>query len=200
VEAEVAVEREEDLPAALEALGLAQRRPVLVVVGGAGSLGGAELDALAPCGDALVRAGAAAGAAIVDGGTDAGVMRLVGRAREAGGAGVPLVGVVVRSLARSEAELEPRHTHFVLVPGSDWGDEAPWQSVAAGRPVLAVAGSGGTADGLAAAARGAPADERAAALAASGLVEPFDLREDRRLSLEQRVGEMLGACRTADAR
>lgn len=230
MEARVEVEREEELPAALAALGLGAPRPVLVVVGGAGSLAGAELDALVPCAEALVGAAAAAGAALVDGGTDAGVMRLAGRARAALGATLPLVGVVVRALVGNEARLEPRHTHFVLVPGTSWGDEAPWvarvatalagtrpsltvllhggeiawadaaESVAAGRMVLAVAGSGGTADALAAAARGAADDPRAVALVRSGLVEPADVREDRTPTLEQKVREMLAARRTADAR
>ncbi len=98
------------------------------------------------------------------------------------------------------ALLDPNHTHFVLVPGDHWGAEAGWiaqvatelaggtpsitvvvnggeiaysdveRSLDAGRPVLAIAGSGRTADQLAAAARGAPADERAVALAKTGLV------------------------------
>jgi hypothetical protein len=44
------------------------------------------------------------------------------------------------------------------------------RSVKAGRPVLTVAGSGRTADELAAAVRGDPADDRAVALARSHLV------------------------------
>lgn len=98
------------------------------------------------------------------------------------------------------ASLDPNHTHVVLVPGDTWGAEAPWiartatalaggapsvtvvidggaiayddvaHSIAADRPVLTLAGSGRTADALAAAARGAPADDRATALASSGLV------------------------------
>ena len=75
------------------------------------------------------------GAAIVDGGTDAGVMRLMGQARHETNATFPLVGVsavgtVVLPGASSSppdaAPLEPHHTHFILVPGSEWGDESPW--------------------------------------------------------------------------
>jgi SLOG in TRPM, prokaryote len=44
-------------------------------------------------------------------------------------------------------------------------------SLQVGRPVLTVAGSGRTADQLASAVSGGPADERAVRLAASGLVE-----------------------------
>jgi hypothetical protein len=227
----IAVERAEDVAAVVRALGLEAPRPTLVVVGGAAGLGETELAGFAPCADALMRAAVGAGAAIVDGGTDAGVMRLVGRAHAAAGAGVPLVGVVVRALAGLPGEpvvppmaaVEPRHTHFVLVPGSSWGEEAPWiariagavagnrpsvtvlvnggevsftdvdQSVAAGRRVLAVAGTGRTADALAAAAAGKPGDARLAALVRTGLVEAVASGDDPLPSLQERVNDILGS-------
>ena len=101
--------------------------------------------------------------------------------------------------------LEPNHTHALLVPGEAWGDEVPWlarvatiladgapsvtvlvnggeityadaeASIAEGRSVLVAAGSGGTADVVAAAARGAPTLERAQALADCELVRAVDL-------------------------
>lgn len=99
-----------------------------------------------------------------------------------------------------ETVLEPNHTDFVVVPGEHWGAEAPWiarsatvlaategsvtvlvnggqiaysdvqQSVEAGRPVLVISGSGGTADVFAAVLAGASADERAVALVKSGFI------------------------------
>src|SRR5215208_6911025 len=146
-------------------LGLDADRPCLVLVGGADGLGPGDLDALAR-----------------------------------------LFTDVLAALAKG---LEPNHSHFVLVPGTVWGDETPWlaavattlagtqesatlllnggeiswadveASVAAGRPVVAVAGSGRTADALAAAVRGMPGDRRAAGLAASGLVHAADLADRR---------------------
>jgi hypothetical protein len=234
----IGVERAEDVAAAVGTLGLATPRPTLVVVGGAAGLDDSELAGLAPLADGLVRAAARVGATIVDGGTDAGVMRLVGRAHAKAGADVPLVGVVVQALAGLPgkpvvppmAALEPRHTHFVLVPGSSWGDEAPWiariagavagdlpsvaalvnggeiawtdvaQSIAAGRRVLAVAGTGGTADALAAAAAGKPADDRAAALVRTGLVEAVAPGDDPLPSLQERVEEILGRAGPARGR
>jgi SLOG in TRPM, prokaryote len=107
----------------------------------------------------------------------------------------------------------------VLVPGAEFGEEAPWIarvatelaggwpsvtvlvsggkvaytdvacSLRAGRPVLAIAGSGRTADQLASAVRGGPADERAVRLAASGLVEVVDA--DDVAALDRAVGAML---------
>jgi hypothetical protein len=191
----VELTREEDVGEVVAALELAAPRPVVVVVGGAAGLDAedADLDAL---GAGIARAAQRCGAVIVDGGTDSGVMRLVGRAADAR---FPVVGVVVRALA-AETPLEPHHTHFVLVPGTTWGEEAPWiarvatavagprpsvtvlvnggeiawtdvaESVAAGRPVLAVAGTGRTADALVAALADGPQDDRAARLVATGLV------------------------------
>jgi hypothetical protein len=107
----------------------------------------------------------------------------------------------------------------VLVPGAAFGDEAPWIarvatelaggwpsvsvlinggaisytdvecSLHAGRPVLAIARSGRTADQLASAARGDPADERAVRLAASDLVEVVDA--DDLGALDRAVGARL---------
>jgi SLOG in TRPM, prokaryote len=112
-----------------------------------------------------------------------------------------------RAFARVETVLEPNHTDFVVVPGEQWGAETPWiartatvlagtsgsitvlvnggqiaysdvqQSVEAGRPVLAISGSGGTADVFAAAVAGASADERATALVESGLIRSVPMDE-----------------------
>jgi hypothetical protein len=162
------------------------------------------------------------GAAVVDGGTDEGVMRLLGEARARAGS-FPLIGVAVESLAvgpeatphGEQALLEPNHTHVILVPGKRWGDEVPWladvahvlardrpsvtvvinggeiayadaaASISAGRPVLAVEGTGRTADALAAASGGTQADPYARSLAASGLVHAVDVRENHLVELEQ---------------
>jgi hypothetical protein len=199
-----------------ELLGLGPA-PVLVVVGGASKMDPEDIervrglftDVLAPLAERL-------GATVVDGGTDAGVMHLTGTARSAGSHSFPLVGVVVDVLADYGGEvaadahaLEPHHTHFVLVPGSEWGQEAGWLarvasaiaagrrsatvlanggeiswsdvrlSLDAGRPVVALGGSGRTADALAAAVEdNGPSDARARELAASGRVLAVDV-EDR---------------------
>jgi hypothetical protein len=126
----------EELPSRLTELHLGAPRPVLVLVGGADGLGDAQLarlrplfeEGLAPLADAL-------GACVVDGGTDAGVMALIGQARAKLGASFPLVGVTASGTVdpadgtgrQGEASsLEPNHTHLLLVPGSSWGAESPW--------------------------------------------------------------------------
>ncbi len=91
----------DELPSALSRLGLGLTRPVLVSVGGASGLDAGVADRLlalfrdrlAPLLDQL-------GAAVVDGGTDAGVMALMGQARRAAGARFPLLGVAARGTVR----------------------------------------------------------------------------------------------------
>jgi hypothetical protein len=124
--------------AAVAGLGLYGQRPVLVVVGGAAGLdeGGKEhLRMLFS--HALLPVVVTWQAVVVDGGTDSGVMQLLGRARAEAGASFPLVGVAVEEKVTlpgdglepaDRAPLERNHSHFVLVPGSSWGAESPWLS------------------------------------------------------------------------
>ena len=177
-----------------ERLGLAPRRCIVLVGGAAGLAPDDELPHVFR--DVVAEVASSLAATVVDGATDTGVMRLIGRARAETAASFPLVGVVPAALAD---DLEPNHTHVVLVPGSDWGDETPWlagvatalagphasatlvvnggeitwadaeASVAAGRPVVVLAGSGRTADALA-----AGTDERADRIARSGLLHVAD--------------------------
>lgn len=212
----VRVDEPADVPAGLAALGLHGSRPVIVLVGGAGGLDDGDADRLRSLFvDGLISTAIRYGAAAVDGGTMSGVMRLLGEAHHAAAAATPLVGVAAVGTIiipgdpapdAGAAALEPHHTHFVLVPGDEWGAEAAWiadvaaavasgmpsvtvlvnggeiayddveRSIAAGRPVITLAGSGRTADQLAAALRGGVADPRARSLAASGLVRavPMD--------------------------
>ncbi|MDQ2706915.1 MAG: hypothetical protein M3Z25_04460 [Actinomycetota bacterium] len=76
------------------------------------------------------------GAAVVDGGTDSGVMRALGQAHAHADSRFPLIGVAVERMVdipgqpepavAESAVIEPHHTHIVLVPGISWGDESPW--------------------------------------------------------------------------
>jgi hypothetical protein len=196
---------------ALRSLGLSNR-PVLVLVGGASNATGEELASIGELVEPLVATASRVGAAILDGGTNAGAMQAAGEARARLTAELPLVGVVPAGLAHQH-ELEPHHTHFVLVPGSEFGSESPWmarlagciagdrpsvtvligggdvswidlgESVAAGRRILALVGSDRAADELA-----LGRSDRARTLLASGLVELLDLREDR---VSTRVEECL---------
>jgi hypothetical protein len=211
----VRVEDTEDVPLALKKLGLSTPTRVLVLVGGAAGLSTVDVDllrslfveVLAPLAEEL-------DASVVDGGTDSGVMRFMGQAHSEIGATFSLIGVAavgtvalpsVSNSSHDAALLEPNHTHFILVPGSEWGDESQWiactasaltegmssvtvlvnggetawedvyQSVRVHRPVISIAGTGRTADVLAAALRGESTEERAVRLSASGLIKAVDL-------------------------
>jgi TRPM family ion channel len=199
-----------DVAPAVDRLGLRGQRLVMVVVGGAAGLGELDKERLFTLfGHALLPVVTSRRAVVVDGGTDSGVMQLLGRARAAAGASFPLVGVAAEKKVilpgdgaepGDRAPLERNHSHFVLVPGSSWGDESPWlswvateiagsapsvtvlinggeiafqdvaHSLEAHRPVLVIAGSGRTADRIAAAVYDHHADEQAAQLAGSPLV------------------------------
>jgi hypothetical protein len=207
----VRVTRAEDLEPAVRELDVGSRAAI-VVVGGAGGMSAAEVRRLAPLFDDVIAPLAQRlGVTVIDGGSDTGVMRLMGSARGEGDWKFPLIGVIVDELANyssasgaEAAELEPNHTHFVLVPGSDWGEEAPWlarlasvvagseesatvlvnggeialadvrHSIDAGRHVVVLDGSGRTADALAAAVRGEETDPSMTELAESGLVHAVD--------------------------
>lgn len=136
---------------------------------------------------------------VVTGGTDAGIFALFGAAM-GDEPTAPLVGVAPRD--RAGVALEPHHTHYVLVDGDAWGDETPAllalagalgrlaPSVAvicgggpltrtevaghraAGRPIIAVAGSGGVAGELAGVAAGELVEAVLRALEAGGLLMP----------------------------
>ena len=128
-----------------EVVGEVGRRPVIVVCGGADELGDAGV-----LGRAVAGAAAATGAAVVDGGTDAGVMAEIGRRRrERPDAFAALVGVAPAALVGPEEDrvpLEPNHTHFVLAEGSEWGAETGLlfdvAAALARRAVVVVAGGG----------------------------------------------------------
>jgi hypothetical protein len=205
----IRVARAGDLPAALDTHRLRRGRPVLVLVGGADAM---DRSVLLPL-DQVLRTVVLPlldrrDAVALDGGTDSGVMRVIGRARSEAAHRFPLVGVAaegtvavpgVTAAAADRIALEPNHTHVVLVPGTEWGDESPWLSEVAdvvadgapsvtvvvnggkitfddaltslrrGRPVVVLAGSGRTADAIAGARAGLVSDPRAARIAAAQL-------------------------------
>ncbi len=206
----ISVSEMTELPSALGALGLHAPRATVVVVGGAGGLDEAAMERLRILfTDAIIPVMQNRAAVGVDGGTLSGVMRLFGEAHSALAATFPLVGVAAAGTVQlperppprtDAAALEPHHTHFVIVPGDEWGTESPWiahtatvltrgapsltillnggeiaysdveRSVQAGREVVVIDGSGRTADAIASALAGASQDERASVLAKSRMI------------------------------
>jgi hypothetical protein len=140
-------------------LGIAGPRPVLLVIGGADELSkAAEPSIRILVDDGVVPAVEAVGPVVVDGGTDAGIMALVGGAIAAAHLQVPVLGVAprgrvtweddTRAGASGGTKLEPHHTHFILADSDAWGGETPllFEVVEAiadpSRTVALVAGGG----------------------------------------------------------
>jgi SLOG in TRPM, prokaryote/SMODS and SLOG-associating 2TM effector domain 1/Protein of unknown function (DUF4231) len=133
----VAIERPGETPRdVLDRLGLATEdaRPVIVVSGGADDLREPFLSAARKViGPGLREAVAGTETVIVDGGTAAGVMALVGDERADDPAGMPvLLGVAPAGLVDHDAgsgaagtALDPNHTHFALADSDEWGGETP---------------------------------------------------------------------------
>lgn len=161
--------------------------PTIVVIGGAKGMTEESRDRVRRIfQEVLAPLAREIGAIIVDGGTDDGVMQMMGIARMTTGNAFNLVGVApLKKVQLPPLEgspgtpLEPHHTHFILTPGSKWGDESRWlahiasvlakgcpsvtllinggevalidlaESTAEGRPAIILAGSGRLADEVA---------------------------------------------------
>ncbi len=88
------VQPEQDLTSALSNMNLQKHRPVLVVIGGASQISEADLLKLQHLFvEVLAHLAQELGLLVADGGTDAGVMRLMGKARNYIQGTFPLVGV-----------------------------------------------------------------------------------------------------------
>jgi hypothetical protein len=147
-----------ELRSAVRSLARPEDGPVIVLVGGASGLAGPAVEAVARLfREHLVPALDRWGGLVVDGGTDAGVMQLIGQARAARDAAFMLVGVAAAGTVRHagqedpsvDTELEPNHSVVLLVPGDSWGDEAPWiaavpTELAPGRPSATLLVNGGS--------------------------------------------------------
>ncbi len=142
-----------------EALGLATPRPVFLVIGGAGTLPRTSEPALMRLFEwGLVPAAAKLGATLVDGGTESGVMKVLGRAAAASGPRPPLVGVAPAGRVtfpgddpqrpHGDTQLEPNHSAFVLANSADWGGERHLlfgiaAAAAGSEPIVAILAGGG---------------------------------------------------------
>ena len=149
-----------DIASVRAALGIAAPAPVVVISGGADPLDPAIVPKLTQLiGRGLIRAGQTAGAVCIDGGTDAGVMALMGRTAGAMAEPLTLIGVAPEALVQcsdilpaepvgGRVALAPNHTHFVLTQGEAWGAETPVmfdlaQAIAEKRPVIVIMIGGG---------------------------------------------------------
>lgn len=118
----------------IDNFGLTTPRPVIFITGGASKMTKEDMDNV----HELMENGIAYFAeqhniTVVDGGTEAGVMQMLGGARRKNGYKFPLVGVAPKGRVNypgvvhkpeDAADLEDGHSHFVLVESDEWGGES----------------------------------------------------------------------------
>ena len=128
-----------ELVRAISELPLNDSYPVIVLIGGA--IDAQQADATRRAIQTISGVADEMQAAVICGGTDMGVMAEMGRIRWKSGYTFPLVGVAPEALVtwtdgphstkflwwgKKRWQLEPHYSHFILVPGSEFGAESPW--------------------------------------------------------------------------
>jgi hypothetical protein len=136
------------------ALSLPHCSRLLIISGGAGAMASETVARLADLFTMVSQAVAGYGSIVIDGGTRAGVMQLMGEALAQTDQATTHIGVLP-ALAQAgpngttaEDILEPHHSNFVLVESDEWGGEvgimyklAAYLSI--GRPSAAILVNGG---------------------------------------------------------
>src|SRR5215211_7205481 len=120
-----------EIQEALRELEIPYPRPVIVLVGGAGGRGWLDKFPMRKAIAIVAILAEQTQSVVVDGGTMAGIMTEIGKQRKQKKFSFPLIGVVFDSLLMKEEPksiLDPNHTHFLLIPGEDWGAESAWIS------------------------------------------------------------------------
>jgi hypothetical protein len=128
-----------NLAQAISELGLKDRYPAIVLIGG--EIDGQQVTVTQRAIEAIARAAADLRAVLICGGTDMGIVAQIGQIRWRHGYKFPLIGVTPEGLVtwpggphhtkflwlgKQRWQLESHHSHFILVPGSQFGDESPW--------------------------------------------------------------------------
>jgi hypothetical protein len=140
------------------ALQLPPPRAVAMISGGASDMSPTEMARLrALLVEGVARVAAEESITLIDGGTQAGVMQMIGEGRAARGGDAPLIGVCPAALVTwpggpaddARVPLEPNHTHFVLTDGDRWGAETETMfalaaALSKGIPSVAVLANGGS--------------------------------------------------------
>lgn len=204
----------------LSSLELRNAQAVITVAGGASGMTTKEQTLLYPLFvEGLAYFASKEHVAIFDGGSDSGVMKLTGYGRvqvlASGMQDFPLIGVspvaIVRwpghDSVRAQVDLEPNHSHFVLIPGDHFGPEDKFicdlatelgkhmpsaalivnggsitlddalLNTLEGRPMIVIKGSGRAADEIANAMEGSISDPRIIEIIRHGKITLFDINE-----------------------
>lgn len=128
-----------DLAQAISALHLEDGHPVIVLIGG--EIDEHQADATRRAIQTISKIAEEMNAVVICGGTDMGVMAEIGQIRSENQHKFPLVGIAPEDLVswpdglrntkflfwgKKRWALESHYSHFILVPGHDFGDESPW--------------------------------------------------------------------------
>src|SRR5580765_869486 len=153
----VTASRGTPMAALIKSLGISQPKNLILLIGGADKLDEKLTSRLTQLfSRGIARAAADAEALTIDGGTQAGVMQIMGqsiadRGRKSSLLGVAPAGKVTYPggptiAGNDSAPLDPNHSHFVLVDGKEWGSETETLFEVAAAfdvPVLAILVNGG---------------------------------------------------------
>ena len=128
-----------DLEQAVSELRLAGNYPVIVLIGG--SIDEQQAKITRGAIQTISRIAEDMNAVVICGGTDMGVMAEIGQVRWQNGYKFPLIGVAPEELVTwpggpsstkflwwgtQRWQLASPYSHFILVPGNQFGDESPW--------------------------------------------------------------------------
>lgn len=126
----VRVNPETDAALIIDALNLPKCRRLLMLSGGANNMAPDKMSRLIELFTAIGRVIVQNGITVIDGGTESGVMKLMGEALgRAGRTRTAHIGVLPAHVpmaddgTTAEDMLEPNHSNFVLVEGDEWGSE-----------------------------------------------------------------------------
>jgi hypothetical protein len=128
-----------NLEQAISELGLKDKYPVIVLIGG--GIDEQQAEATRRAIQTISSIAEDMRALVICGGTDMGVMAEIGQMRLKNHYQFPLVGIAPEELVtwpdgpqgvkflwmgKKRWQLEPHYSHFILVPGNQFGDESPW--------------------------------------------------------------------------
>ena len=137
-------DRLEQLPQAFGELGLRDNYPLIVLVGG--FIQDQHVKATLKAIETIAAFAEENRVLVICGGSDLGVMASIGRTRTAHRYTFPLLGINLEKLVtwpggpqgkgflwwrEEKVSLAPGYSHFILVPGKQYGDDSPWIAKAA---------------------------------------------------------------------
>jgi hypothetical protein len=156
----IRVDPDDDVQTVIDSFGLMTPRPTLFITGGASKMTEDDIERTREIiNEGIAKFAEKHNLTIIDGGTEAGVMQMIGEARKKNGYKFPLIGCSpyykvtfpgAEITEEAEASLEDGHSHFVLVNTPEWGGESQTivnltRAIAARqRPMIGVLINGGS--------------------------------------------------------